>query len=206
VVRFRSNLPGYVSATASPPGAAAAPVLAPRLAGTDEIRLALPAAARPGPYSLTLAADAGPGRTADLTVNPVVIDPAAPLPGPDSGPPTISGLLGRPGLLGAAGLPAAGAPDAPPGGTFQALIAAERLPGAGRASRSAPLRPAGSLPFPAAPGSSDGHGLGLLLAALTGFALWRFRARTPSAVAAPDVPAAPPDQPPPPVEVLAPPP
>ncbi|HEV7685166.1 MAG TPA: SpoIID/LytB domain-containing protein, partial [Acidimicrobiia bacterium] len=119
VVRFRSNLPGYVSATASPPGGAPAPVLAPRLAGTDEVRLTLPAAIRPGPYSLTLAADAGPGRTADLTVNPVVIDPAAPPPGPDGGPPTISGLLGRPGLLGAAGLPAAGALNAVPGGTFQ---------------------------------------------------------------------------------------
>jgi stage II sporulation protein D len=205
VVRFRSNLPGYVSATASPPGGAPTPVLAPRLAGTDEVRLTLPAATRPGPYSLTLAADAGPGRTADLTVNPVVIDPAAPPPGPDGGPPTISGLLGQPGLLGAAGLPAVGALNALPGGTFQALIAAERVPGAGRASRSALLRPAGSLPFSPRPGSSDGHGLGLLLAALTGLALWRFRARTPSAVAASDSLPAPPDQPSLGVEVADPP-
>jgi stage II sporulation protein D len=205
VVRFRSNLPGYVSATASPPGGAPAPVLAPRLAGTDEVRLTLPAATRPGPYSLTLAADAGPGRTAALTVNPVVIDPAAPVvPGPDAGPPAISGLLGPPGLLGA-GLPAAGALDAPPGGTFQALIATDRVPAAGRASRSAPLRPAGSLPFSPPPGSSDGHGLGVLLAALTGLALWRFRARTPSAVAASDSLAAPPDQSSLPLEVPDPP-
>jgi hypothetical protein len=61
------------------------------------------------------------------------------------------------------------------------------------------------LPFSPPPGSSDGHGLGVLLAALTGLALWRFRARTPSAVAASDSLAAPPDQSSLPLEVPDPP-
>jgi hypothetical protein len=38
------------------------------------------------------------------------------------------------------------------------------------------------------PGPSDRYGLGVLLAALTGFAFWRLRARTPSPVAI-DLPA-----------------
>jgi hypothetical protein len=38
------------------------------------------------------------------------------------------------------------------------------------------------------PGPSDRYGLGVLLAALTGFTLWRFRARTSSLVAI-DLPA-----------------
>jgi SpoIID/LytB domain protein len=186
VVRFRSNLPGLVAATASPPGGAPAPVLAPRLAGTEEVKVNLPAATRPGPYTLTLTADAGPGRTADLTVTPVVIDPAAPVGAPGGRPLPAAGLLGEPTLLADAGLAGAdlvGAPAASgplPGGTFQALIAGGRLPAAARASRSSPLLPLGSSPFGPVPGSSDDHGLGVLLAALTGLALWRVRARTPS--------------------------
>jgi stage II sporulation protein D len=182
-VRFKSNLPGIVSATAQPPGAGgpAVQVLAPQVVGTEERRLTLAAATQPGPYSLTLNADAGPGRTATLTVAPVVGDPNAP-------PPVRSGFAG--GLL---GLP----PEAESiaGGTGQVLLsnemlsalavdaapttAAERPVSARRASRSSALRPVGSLQPPAAPGPSDRYGLGLILAGLAGLAVWRFRARTP---------------------------
>ncbi|HEV8628144.1 MAG TPA: SpoIID/LytB domain-containing protein [Acidimicrobiia bacterium] len=167
-VRFRSNLPAIVSATAQPPGGPAAPALAPQVAGTDERRVTLPAATRPGPYSLTLTADAGPGRTATLTVAPAVADPNAPPPAP------AGGLLGP--------LPDVGLID---GGLAQTLIAAppdattanERPAPPARASRSAAVRQLGSFPSPTAPVTSDHGGLGLFLASLSGFALWRFRAR-----------------------------
>ena len=74
-VRYRSNLPALISATAQPPGGPAAPVVDSQVIGTEERRLTLPAATQPGPYSLTLTADSGPGRTATLTVTPPVADP-----------------------------------------------------------------------------------------------------------------------------------
>ena len=170
-VRFRSTLPGLVSATAQPPGGPAMPVLASQVTGTDERRLSLPAATQPGPYSLTLTADSGPGRTATLTVTPGVADPNAPPP-----PPASSTEPG--GLLGT--LPEAGLLD---GGLSQTLIVAppsssepEQPLVTQRASRSAAVRPLGS--SPAAPAPSDDNVLGLLLASLSGLALWRFRART----------------------------
>ena len=142
------------------------------MAGTEERRLTLPAAAQPGQYALTLTADSGPGRTATLTVTPAVADPNAPPP-----PPAASTAPG--GLLGT--LPEAGLLD---GGLSQTLIAAppsppetEPLPPAQRASRSSAAHPLGSPPSPAAPSTSDHNGLGLLLASLSGFALWRLRAR-----------------------------
>jgi hypothetical protein len=198
VVRFKSNLPGYVSATAQPPGGPEAPVLAPQLAGTEIHSLTLPGASRPGPYALTLTADSGPGRTATLTVTPVVADPAAPSGDGrgGAGTPPAGGLFGSGlpggglldvagvagGLLDVAGV-AGGPPEAKnvPGGLYQALMADERPSGAARASRSSAVRPIGSSPSGPVPGPSDRYGLGVMLAALTGFALWRFRARTPSA-------------------------
>ena len=164
-VRFRSNLPALVSATAQPPGGPAAAVLTSHVVGTDERRLTLAAAAQPGPYTLTLTADAGPGRTAELTVTPAVVDPNAPPP------PPAGGLLGP--------LPDVGLID---GGLAQTLIAAPPLaadPGrpAPRASRSAAWASSSPLPSPAAPGTSDHGTPGLLLAAATGLAVWRFRAR-----------------------------
>jgi peptidoglycan hydrolase-like amidase len=167
IVRFKSNLPGLVSATAQAPGGPAAPVLADQVVGTEERRLTLPAATQPGPYTLTLTADSGPGRTATQTVTPAVADPSAPPPLPDGG------LLGP--------LPEVGLID---GGLAQSLLAAppaegpvaERTAPAPRASRSAALRPVGSLSAPA-PATSEGNGLSVLLAALSGLALWRFRAR-----------------------------
>ena len=177
-VRFKSNLPSILSATAQPPGAAAAAaVLAPQVAGTDERRLTLPAATEPGPYSVTLTADAGPGRTATLTITPAVIDPTAPAPAaPGAAAPGGPGLAG--GLL---GLPSEA--RVLEGGLAQTLIAA---PGPAedapleRASRSAPVRPPGS-PGPDGPATTDDASGGLLLAALSGFVLWRFRAhRTPA--------------------------
>ena len=186
VVRFRSNLPGYVSATAQPPGGAAAPVLAPQLAGSEEHRLTLPAATRPGPYAVTLTADSGPARTAALTVSPMVADPAAPAAGSAGAAPGDgaggAGLLGT-GPLGVGPPGTATEASAVPGGTFQALIAGDRTSPA-RASRSEPLRPVGSSPRAPLGSPSDPYGLGVLLAALSGFALWRLRARTPSVVAA----------------------
>jgi hypothetical protein len=172
-VRFKSNLPAILSATAQAPGApAAAPVLAAQVAGTEERRLALPAATQPGPYAVTLSADAGPGRTAALTISPAVLDPnAPPLPGSDAGP----GLLGLP-------------PEAKviEGGLAQALIAAvpsplesERPSGKTRASRSDAIRPLGSVPSPVDPAPSDSSALGLLLASLTGLAFWRLRGLVP---------------------------
>ena len=161
-VRFRSNLPGLLSATAQPPGGPAVPVLASEVTGTGERRLTLPAATQPGPYSLTLTTDSGPGRTASLTVTPVVADPSAP-------PPPPAGSIEPGGLLGT--LPEAGLLD---GGLSQSLIAAPPSAPAPRTSRSAAVRP---LPSPALPATSDHTGLGLLLASLTGLALWRFRAR-----------------------------
>jgi SpoIID/LytB domain protein len=130
-VRFRSNLPGVVSATAQPPGGPAAQALAPQyqFAANTEYRLTLPPAARPGPYTVTLAADSGPGRTASATATPAVIDPAAPAGGP---PPATGPAAG------------AGVPGLVPGGLFQALITADRIPPPPRASRSAPLLTAGS--------------------------------------------------------------
>ena len=166
-VRFKSTLPALVSATAQPPGGPAAPVLTSHVVGTDERRLTLAAATQPGPYALTLTADAGPGRTAELTVTPAVVDPNAPPPAP------AGGLLGP--------LPEVGLID---GGLAQTLLAAPppaEDPAAGRrapaprASRSAAW--ASSSTLPAAPAASGDGGIGLLLAALTGFAVWRFRAR-----------------------------
>jgi SpoIID/LytB domain protein len=167
-VRFRSHLPAIISATAQPPGGPAAPALAPQVAGTEERRLTLPAAARPGPYSLTLTADAGPGRTATLTVSPAVADPNAAPPSP------TGGLIGP--------LPDVGVID---GGLAQTLIAdppssdpaPDRPTASPRASRSSAVRPLGGFASPAVPGSDNGT-LGLLLAALSGLALWRLRARS----------------------------
>ena len=168
-VRFRSNLPAIISATAQPPGAAAAPALAPQVIGTEERRFTLAAATRPGPYSLTLIADGGPGRSATLTVAPAVADPNAPPPAP------TGGLLGP--------LPEGGLLD---GGLSQTLIAAppdtgtagERPIPPARASRSAALVSSGSRPTPPAPASSDHGGLGVVLAAGSGLAVWRFLARS----------------------------
>jgi len=168
-VRFRSNLPALLSATAQPPGGPAAPLVASQVIGTEERRLTLAAAAQPGPYALTLVADAGPGRSATLTVTPAVADPNAPPPAP------AGGLLGP--------LPDAGLLD---GGLSQTLIAAppavapaERPAPPVRASRSAAVALASrsSLPSPAVPARSDHDGLGLVLAAASGLAVWRFRAR-----------------------------
>ncbi len=167
-VRFKSNLPALVSATAQPPGGPAAPVLTSHVVGTDERRVTLAAATQPGQYSLTLTADAGPGRTAELTVTPAVADPNAPPPAP------AGGLLGP--------LPEVGLID---GGLAQTLIAApplaedpaDRPAPPSRASRSAAWASSSPLPSPEAPATSDDNGLGVLLAAACGLALWRFRAR-----------------------------
>ena len=51
------------------------------------------------------------------------------------------------------------------------------------AAKSA-IRPVGSSPRAPLGNPSDPYGLGVLLAALSGFTLWRLRARTPSVVAA----------------------
>jgi len=205
-VRFRSSLPGLLSATAQAPGGAAVPLFASQVIGTEERRLTLAPATQPGPYPLTLATDSGPGRTTTLTVTPQVADPNAPPPPPDTGTggllglsPATGGLLGLPpdtgtgGLLGLSpdtgtggllGLP----PDenAIEGGLAQTLIAAPdpspaadgRPIPAARASRSSAFRPLGSGRVPAAPTGADHAALGVLVAALTGLALWRFRART----------------------------
>ena len=167
-VRFRSNLPGVVSATAQPPGGPSAQVLAPeyQLAANSEYRLTLAAAARPGPYAVTLSADSGPGRTATATVSPTVADPAAP-PGPGSGGGVAAGAAGGP-VSG----PEAGAIV---NGLFQSLISGDRIPALARASRSAPLRPPGSSPAPR-PSAGGGGGLGVLLAGMVGLAAWRLRA------------------------------
>jgi hypothetical protein len=172
-VRFRSSLPGLLSATAQVPGGAASPLFASQVIGTEERRLTLAAATQPGPYSLTLTTDSGVGRTATLTVTPQVADPNAPPPPPvDSG----TGLLGRPSDE-----------NAIEGGLAQTLITAldlspaanERPVPAPRASRSSAFRPLGSGRAPANPTGAGHAGLGILLAALTGLALWRFRARHP---------------------------
>ena len=172
-VRFRSNLPGVVSATAQAPGGEAAPVLAPQFqfAASEERRLTLPAATRPGPYPLTLTADAGPGRSATLTLTSTVADPNA---APASGPGTAESPA-TPGLLGP------GAMTMIQGGLYQALIAGDRAAAPARASRSAPLGPLGSSPSAPVRGGSDRYGLGLMLSALTGLAFWHLRARGPSA-------------------------
>ena len=188
-VRYRSHLPALVSATAQAPGASAAPVLGPEVAGTEERRLTLPPATRPGPYPVTLTADSGPGRTATVTVTPEVADPAAPA-APPEGP--SGGLLGDPGLvpydllvlpdlLGRLGLldvlpeiPAALHQTLLAGGG-ETASAAERLPDLERASRSSSTR-AGPLAAPAGSGAGADI-LGMLLAALAGLAVWRFRAR-----------------------------
>jgi SpoIID/LytB domain protein len=183
-VRFKSNLPAILSASAQSPGAPeAAPVLAAQVAGTDERRLTLPAAPQPGPYAVTLSADAGPGRTATLTVTPAVLDPNAPPPAPPGTPGDP-----RPGLL---GIPS----DAKlfEGSLAQALltapptpISADRASSLGRVSRSAPRRPLGS--SRTAPLSSDQPLPGLLLAALGGLGFWRLGTRAaPPALPAPDM-------------------
>jgi hypothetical protein len=175
-VRFTSSLPAVVSATAEPPGGPAAPALAPQyqFAAAQEHTLTLPAATRPGPYTVSLTADSGPGRTAALTVTPLVADPNA-VPAGAGG----DGLPNQPGLLGPVPVvpgPAAADAGALRNGLYQALIAADRSPTA-RASRSEPLGPLGA-PSPGSPPvSSDPHGLGVLLAGATGLAFWRLRAR-----------------------------
>ncbi|HYH50950.1 MAG TPA: SpoIID/LytB domain-containing protein [Acidimicrobiia bacterium] len=200
-VRFKSNLPSILSATAQPPGAAApAPVLSPEVSGTGERRLTLPAATQPGPYAVTLTADAGPGRTAALTITPAVLDPAGSLPSPTdagAGPASARGLLGLP--LEARVIE---------GGLTQTLIAVAapaeafgRAP-VERASRSSSIRSAGSPGSPADP-TTDNAG-GVLLAALSGLALWRFRARRAPAPPSPDAGPPSPDAGPPGAVPLAP--
>ena len=174
-IRFRSNLPGVVSATAQPPGGPATRALAPQyqFTASEEHRLTLPAATGPGPYTVTLSADSGPGRTASVTLSPAVADPAAPpSAAPAADPPAGPGLLG----------PAATTMIR--GGLYQALIAGDRPSASARASRSSPLLPRGSSPAPPGPGPTDPYGLGVALAALTGLVFWRLRGRGPSAVAA----------------------
>jgi SpoIID/LytB domain protein len=168
-VRFKSNLPGLLSATAQAPGGPATPLVAAQVVGTEERRLTLPPATQPGPYALTLAVDSGPARSAALTATPQVADPNAPPPPPaGSG---AGGLLGQPSDE-----------NAIQGGLAQTLIAApvpaadERPLPAPRASRSSAVRPL-VRPTPAGPGPSGQPGLGTLLAALTGLALWRIRSR-----------------------------
>jgi stage II sporulation protein D len=162
-VRFRSNLPGVVSAAAQPPGGPATPLLAPQYQFTanSEYRLTVPPATRPGRYAVTLTADSGPGRIATATASPMVADPAAAAP-----PSAADGPAG-----------ASPAPGLVPGGLFQALIAADRIPPPARASRSAPLLPVGSSSPPARPAAGDRGPLGTLLAALVGLAVWRLRSR-----------------------------
>jgi len=181
-VRFRSNLPGVVSATAQPPGGPPAQILAPQyqFSANAEYRLRLPPATRPGPYAVTITADSGPGRVATATATPAVADPAA------AAPASAADGEARPGA--ASGLV--------PGGLFQALIAADRIPPAPRASRSAPLLPTGSSSPPARPMAGDRGALGIALAALVGFALWRLRGRSlPAPASAVAIPIEIPDPP-----------
>ena len=161
-VRFKSNLPAVLSASAQPPGGPETPALAPRVAGTEEQRVTLPAASTPGIYSVTLTADSGPGRVATTTVAPAIVN---------LGPP--------PGAAGASPSGDLGPGSEVLGGTAQSLVAADRRAPA-RASRSAAVRAVGSTGSDG-PRPSEGAA-GLLLAALSGLALWRFRSRTPSAV------------------------
>ncbi len=192
-VRFKSSLPAVVSATAQPPGGAEAQILAPTQVGTGEQPLTLPAAGAPGVYSVTLTADSGPGRTASLTVAPVVVNLGA---APGSDPAGGAGGSSGPGL---------GAARLISGGLDQTLIdtdriAAERIaadrpptrPASARASRSSSVRTVAS---PASDGSpTRTGGLGVVLAALAGLTLWRFRAwRQPPPAPAPDLPAVDPD-------------
>src|SRR5437764_1769182 len=180
-VRFTSSLPAVVSATAQPPGERAAPALAPQyqFAAGQEHTLTLPPAPRPGPYTVTVTADSGPGRTATLTLTPTVADPAALPSTAAAGPPGVGAV------------PPPGDPAAH-NGLYQALLAGGRSP-SGRASRSGPPGPPGSTSPGSLPGASDPYGLGLLLAALTGYAFWRLRACSPSwAPAAAPAPADPP--------------
>jgi len=160
-VRFRSSLPGVVSATAQPPGGPAVQVLAPQyqVAANAEYRLTVPPATRPGPYTVTLTDDSGPGRAATATAGPTVADPAAAGRGA-----TTASTSVEPGLV--------------PGGLFQALISPDRIPPPARASRSAPLLPPASSSAPSSPGGTAGGGLGVLLAALAGLAMWSLRAWT----------------------------
>ena len=163
-VRFKSNLPAVVSASAHPPGGVETPVLTPQVAGTEEQRVTIPAATTPGIYSVTLTADSGLGRVATTTVAPAVVN-LGPAPGA-AGPATTDDPLDA---------------SAVPGGTAQSLVAADRRAALARASRSAAVRAVGSA-GPDGPGPSDGAALGLMLASLSGLALWRFRARPPSSV------------------------
>jgi hypothetical protein len=115
---------------------------------------------------VTLTTDSGPGRTATATATLTVADPKA------AGGASAGGAAG-----GAAGGPAVPSGGLVPGGMFQALIAPDRIPPPPRASRSAPrLPPAPSSTAPLPDGAGRG-GLGVLLAGLAGFAVWRLRAR-----------------------------
>jgi hypothetical protein len=129
------------------------------VAGPEERRLTLAPATQPGVYSVTLTADAGPGRTASLTVAPVVVNLAS---GPDAGgggPTDLKGL---------------------DGGLAQRLVAANLAPPA-RASRSSAVR---TMASPASEGGAPAAGPVLaVFAALAGLTVWRFRARRPSAPA-----------------------
>ncbi|HET9771566.1 MAG TPA: SpoIID/LytB domain-containing protein, partial [Acidimicrobiia bacterium] len=150
-VRFKSNLPAVVSVAAQPPGGPEAPVLEPRIAGTDEVRVTLPAAAVPGIYSVTLSADSGPGREATTTVAPAIVNVGGP---PAADPPIEAGLN-------------------------QELLSAERR-ALSRASRSESVRTVGAAPAGDAD-PLGGSAAGLLLASLAGVALWRFRSRASGA-------------------------
>jgi stage II sporulation protein D len=154
-VRFKSSLPALVSASAQAPGGPETAVLTPRVAGTEEQRVTIPAASTAGIYSVTLTADSGLGRVATTTVAPVVVN-LGPPPDPLSGSTVL-------------------------GGTAQSLVAADPRAAPARASRSAAVRTVGSA-GPHGPGTSDDAVLGLMLASLSGLALWRFRARRPSPV------------------------
>jgi stage II sporulation protein D len=179
-VRFKSSLPALVSASAQAPGGPEIAVLTPRVAGAEEQRVTIPAAAVPGIYSVTLTADSGPGRVATTTVAPVVVNlgstPAGPTADPGAGGP---GLLGV-SVPGPRRSPGAAEPNSVQGGLYQALVGGDRTSVPSRASRSSAPRMVGSGRSAPAAAPTDRYGLGLILAALAGFALWRFRARTPS--------------------------
>ena len=134
------------------------PVLAPQVAGgTEEHRVTLPGATQPGIYPLTLTADSGPGRTATLTVAPVVVNL-----GPGS--PPVAGPLAPACRRDPVRAAAPGVPAPPALGCTRR----SRSPATGsglpdRASRSSAARlapPAGTSPPAARPPRRPRYGLG----------------------------------------------
>lgn len=127
-VRFRLTTPAVVQLTVADEAGTQLAAVEPRLAEAGDVAQSIPALAHPGRYTVTIAADAGGGRTAALPV-PVEVRAADPQ---TIGPPTSTTASHTTASAGAEGAPVPAADRNP----LAALAGTLLLAVAGRAARS----------------------------------------------------------------------